>query len=158
MSNHKYWKDDKFEYKLLKTWKRYPVEVSKRIVGLVLSKTKKHYNPEHVRYLLNLYFSEMAQEFKNSRKDSHWFMDDFGTFKLKVYDKVVQLPNTKMIKYDCKTVRFALAPHYKKITHKILNKDNDAVIEYIREKRKNCRIAKFLFNIRKSKYNEEEAE
>ena len=66
-----------------------------------LKKTNKNYNPKHVKYLLSLYFSEMAQYFREVEEDNLWFLDNFGSFKVKVFDRVVRLPDKKpFIKYN----------------------------------------------------------
>lgn len=142
----KYFVNKNFKLDNLTTWKRYPVKISKHVVDLVLKKSSKNYNPKHIKYLLSLYFSEMAQYFRDSEEENLWYLDNFGSFKLTVFDRVVRLPNQKpFIKYNCKRVRFAFARIYKQTAWKKLNINNPIVLEYIKEKRRNYWLARKIW-------------
>jgi len=144
----KYYVDKNFELNNLSTWKRYPVSVSNELVDKVIKKSRRKYNPKHVKYVLSLLFSEMAQDFKNDKVGGLWFFDDFGSFKVKVYDKIFCLNGKRQLKENCKTVRFAYAYKYKAGAYKILNKDNKAVIDYLIEKRRNRAVLMKIFGVR----------
>lgn len=134
----KYFVNGQFELKNLTTWKRYPVKISKEVVQKVIKKSRKKYNPKHVKYLLSLLFSEMAQDFGSTKtEDNIWFFDNFGSFKLRIYDKVVRVTDKPFIKENCKTIRFAFAYNFKATAYKVLNKNDKKVIDYLIEKRRN---------------------
>jgi hypothetical protein len=143
----KYWEDKRFSLKTLPSWNRYPVDISKKVVDAVIEKSKRGYNPAHVKYVLSLYFSLMAQEIKASEDEVIYFLDNFGSFKSMMFDKVVKLPNMKpFIKYNCKKVRFAFSRVFKQTCYKKLNINNPEVIAYVMEKRRNRSVAKIIFS------------
>lgn len=144
-SGGKYWVINPFNYRILEVWKRYPIEISDNIVEGVLSKTKKRYNPRHVRYVITLLFCYMAQFFRSATVNhSRWILDNFGTMKVIFYDKVVSLPQPHLMS-DLKRLKFSFERNFRIICERILNRENKEVMRYMDEKKRNRKFAKIFF-------------
>ena len=52
-----YWNNKPFNLKKIETWNKYPVRISNKLVKMIIDKSGKILNPEHVRYIMGIYFT-----------------------------------------------------------------------------------------------------
>jgi hypothetical protein len=145
-------KDNKdYNYKAVKIYKLFPVDIGEEIAIGVQNSCRRKHKLQKIKMVLNTLFSKIACEWQADKFDTNWFFDDFGTFKLNVRPKMIYITEPPTYKDNCKRIRFAFAPIFRRKYYRVLNTERLDVIKYLNTKKWNRRM--IIRYVRQNKKN-----
>lgn len=129
------------------TWKKYKVRISDDLVNGILSHLPKRFERKQVKFYITIMITELIDNFSKLDYETCWYFNKLGRFNISIKPKISYIFEKPRYLYDVKRVKFDFRTTFKTIFIKQINKENEKVLEWLEEKRKN---REFIYLVQKN--------
>lgn len=145
----KYKKDSVFLLNRKATWNKFPCRISDKVCNDIIKISGIRYDRKYVRFIISIFFSKMATMIRESDVPITFDFASLGILKTTIFSKISYITYPPIIKTDCKRLTFKFRSTYKRAYIKKMHVNDENVINWLEEKKRNRMIAITISKLKK---------